>query len=108
MQYAIFFSHYSLKTLTALAQACLRIAVLVMAATSSVSRSRSMVARTVDSKCGPGGNDRGKVGISVHAPCTLAVHAGVLFVYIWCIRRGIAWDARAGRNARICCIRACV
>jgi hypothetical protein len=37
------------------------------------------------SQCGPGGNDRAKSG----SMCTLVVYAGVLFVYIWCIRRGI-------------------
>ena len=58
-------------------------------------------------KRGPGGDDHGQGRIRVHAPCTLVVHAGVLSVYLWYIRRE-SWDAREGRNARICLIRACV
>ena len=46
------------------------------------------------SKRGPSGDDRGKVRIHVHAMCTLVVHAGVLFVSLWCIRRGIVGYTR--------------
>ena len=45
-------------------------------------------------KRGPGGDDHCQVRIHVHAPCTLVVHTGVLFVYIWCIRRGIVGGTR--------------
>jgi hypothetical protein len=46
------------------------------------------------SKRGPGGDDRSQVRIRMHALCTLVVHAGVLFVYLWCIRRKIVGCTR--------------